>query len=185
MPRRQTQQDGSYQAMKTVDDLKDDLDVAIQMRFDDVDRIVQQGQKDLDMLGPLDILNAVDTLEGLLTLAKAIQTLRPSTDHDPNPKLETDASRPTSVQEIINGQVSLEDVEADFQAISSDPSQGSEKQSGPPKGSTLQYVTNQEWGLVAHMRSEGLSAGKLTTFLEAMGQVQCQPKLDQILREET
>jgi len=137
-----------------------------QTLFDDVDRIVQLSETEPYMKSPPEIIGRIDIREGLYTLAKAV-TLRPSTDHDPNPKHKTDVFDPTlDHQERIDKHNRA--IEADIDRVtSSTPSPDLEKQPELPKEGVigLGYMSTQEVALIQHLRSEGLSADKLTTYL--------------------
>lgn len=134
-----------------------DQDAEVQKLFDDVDKIIQLLQskeytRDNLVIGPVYILAA------LLTLAKAVQTLRPC-----------DEPTPTECT----------------------PAPSTETQSKPPKeqeDALLNLlVTEQEWELILHMRREGLSADRLTTYLSSVDHIPDQSlrMLVQYLREET
>ena len=112
---------------------EDDVFLETQTLFDDVDRIDQNIYSVLHIGNPGLDWSADNILEAIQVLAKAIQTLRPSTSNSPT---ECDPARDLPLQSAY-----LEGVE--------------------------NTLTHEECDLILHMRSERLSAGKLTTVLSS------------------
>lgn len=162
-------------------DWGDDLIEATQTLFDDVDKIVQRMQNPKHNPGSHGQW-VEEIAEGLLILAKAIQTLRPSSEQNPNPipardhQLDAEA-RSTGLR--ANG-ISEESL-LDKSESSQDPDL--EKLQALAKGSTLP-LTWEEHDLIQHMRKEKLSADKLTTFLKDEVPHQSPLGLLRLLREE-
>ena len=156
-------------------------DKETQTLFDDVDRIV------LSVSTTLDILKAGGDIapkyEAILTLAKALQTLRPSTDY-PNPKQETGAFRPTLEYQKWYEETYGTPWGTSPRVVSSDPSPDLEKQLELP---TLPYLppTKSEEELLEHLRSNKLSAEKLTNVLSISARNPSLPWSVQHLQEET
>jgi|TARA_Y100000310_G_scaffold342679_1_gene446901 hypothetical protein len=152
VPPLQTQQDEHYLA--TADDTVSPAaqDQATATLFDDVDRIVQQLETTLSNTRVESPLHKTSKVE--LTLAKAIQTLRPSTSNSPTEYNQD---------------------------------QGSTRKLTRSKEPAVHWkgTTSQEWELIQYMRSEGLSADKLTTFLSRPDLDLSLYRPDQDLREET
>ena len=134
--------------------------------FDDVERTVQKLQPLQDNM---QTLADIEVLMELLTLAKAIQTLRPSTDHDPNPKHETDASRPTSADPRLYGGIATPEGVVFSQAVSSGPSPDLEKQSEQPKLVGLDAISLAEQELLHYMRSEGMRPDSMLSLVSGDG----------------
>jgi len=129
--------------------MTDDQAEATQKLFDDVDRIVPQAQRGADIEAEKGMYE--DISWGVLALAKAVQTLRPST-----------STTPTEYSQEPDSEKQLE--------------QPKDK----PRGLSL-----IEWELIQHMRSEELSADKLTTYLKNWDHGPSQRLLYQLIREET
>ena len=128
-----------YRALKT------------QTLFDDVDKIVQHLQIRIGTI-PDHQEDRLLIIESQLTLAKAVQILRPSTLTPTECSLELGLERQleTLTEELIEDTLS-----------------------------------HQECDLIQYMRTEGLSAGKLTTYLTSWV-LDLSPQVSvQCLREET
>ena len=109
-----------------------------QTLFDDVDRVVQHLQIRIGTI-PDHQEDRLLIIESQLTLAKAVQTLRPS--------------YPTTKEQ--------------------------------PKTPRIDMLggTAQEWELIQYMRTQGLSANKLTTYLETWEENLYHPDIDDCLRD--
>jgi hypothetical protein len=117
--------------------------------FDDVDRLAQQLQQSWDKAKPRRNLSIS---KDLLTLAKAVQALRSSSDQSPSPSLEhsqdeQDEDRQSSIGEEYEGVLYPH-------KSSSSPTRGSEMTPLPPTVTDRcsRLVSGREWDLIQRIR---------------------------------